>query len=128
MQESLSVMGYTTEHSKARGSAGLAWQNYVSLRTKHSSSFYDVIWDCHRSRSDRWSLAHGVSTRPCIVARILADWCDNVMAIDLNVRDTTGAARSCENESVTVEECRAEKLRAAVGRNSPYEEDLVIMT
>lgn len=61
-QTPLTNMGSPQEPSKFEGGTDFDWQNCLAHRPEYSASFYDVIWDYHRSHSNAWTLAHDVGT------------------------------------------------------------------
>lgn len=118
-------MGSPQEPSKFEGGTDFDWQNYLAHRPEYSASFYDVIWDYHRSHSNAWSLAHDVGTGPGKVAQVLAGRFENVVATDPSGHQTAVARQFCKEENVTVQQCRAEDLADSVGRNSQGKVDLI---
>lgn len=111
--------------SKFEGGTNFDWQNYLAHRPKYSASFYDVIWDYHRSHSDRWILAHDVGTGPGNVAKVLADRFENVVATDPSTSHVAVAREFCKERNITIEQCRAEELADSIGRKSNREVDIV---
>ena len=118
-------MGPSTKPSNFEGGTDFDWQNYLKHRPQYSASFYDVIWEYHRSHSNRWNLAHDVGTGPGNVAKVLANSFTNVVATDPSEYHVAVARRFCDEENVTVEQSRAEGLASSVGRNSQGKVDLI---
>ena len=118
-------MGSPQEPSKFEGGTDFDWQNYLAHRPEYSASFYDVIWDYHRSHSNQWSLAHDIGTGPGKVAKVLAGRFNNVVATDPSEYHTAVARQFCEEEIVTVQQCRAEDLADSVGRGDQGKVDLI---
>ena len=118
-------MGSPQEPSKVEGGTDFDWQKYLAHRPEYFASSYDVIWDYHRSHSNAWSLAHDGGTEPGKVAQVLAGRFKNVVATDPSEHPTAVARKFCEEESVTVQQCRAEDLADSVGRNSQGKVDLI---
>lgn len=113
------------EPSKFEGGTDFDWQNYLTHRPQYSASFYDVIWNHHRSHSDRWILAHDVGTGPGNVAKVLADRFKYVVATDPSNTHVAVARELCKEGNVTLEQCKAEELAHSIGRKSHREVDVI---
>ena len=111
--------------NKFEGGAEFDWHNYITYRPKYSASFYDVIWDYHRSHSNRWVLAHDVGTGPGTVAKVLAKNFDQVVATDPSEHHTAVARKFCAEGNVIIKRCQAEDLANAVSRDSHGKVDLI---
>ena len=110
-------MASSTDSSLFDGGAAFDWAKYTTSRPTYSSSFYDRIWDYHRSHSDHWDLAHDVGTGPGNVAEVLSARFGHVIATDPSGFHTNVAKGRLSGSNVTVEQCRAEDLVTLAGPN-----------
>lgn len=120
-------MASSTNPSLFDGGADFDWIKYTTHRPAYSPSFYDRIWQYHRSHSDHWSLAHDVGTGPGNVAEVLGARFDKVVASDPSAFHTAVAQRRLAGSNVTVEQCRAEDLVALIGSDGRGKADLITL-
>lgn len=109
------------------GGADFDWIKYTTNRPVYSPSFYDRIWDYHRSHGNHWSLAHDVGTGPGNVAEILSGHFNKVIASDASGFHTAVAQRRLMGSNVTVEQCSAEDLVTKMGSGGHGKADLITL-
>ena len=120
-------MASSTDSSLFDGGADFDWIKYTTYRPAYSPSFYDRIWDYHRSHSSHWTLAHDIGTGPGNVAEVLGARFKKVIASDPSGFHTAVAQRRLAASNVTVEQCRAEDLVTLMGPNGHGKADLITL-
>lgn len=120
-------MASSTDSSLFDGGADFDWIKYTTHRPFYSPSFYDRIWDYHRSHSDHWNLAHDVGTGPGNVAEVLGAHFDKVVASDPSGSPTAVAQKRLAGLNVTLEQCRAEDLATRMGPDGHGKVDLIAL-
>ena len=113
--------------SLSNGGEYFDWLKYMEDRPEYSKSFYDLIWDYHKSHSNHWTLAHDVGTGPGCVADELHPRFEKVIAADPNTSYTTLAEKRFSGENVTVKQCRAEDLATVIGPEGHGNVDLITL-
>lgn len=120
-------MASSTDSSLFNVGADFDWVKYTTHRPVYSASFYDRIWDYHRSHSNHWTLAHDVGTGPGNAAEVLSGRFDKVIATDPSGFHTAVAKRHLSGSNVTVEQCRAEDLSSLMGPEGHGKADLITL-
>lgn len=120
-------MSSSTDSSLFDGGADFDWVKYTTNRPNYSPSFYNRIWDYHRSHSNHWSLAHDVGTGPGNVAEVLSGRFNKVIASDPSGFHTAVAQRRLMGSNVTLEQCPAEDLVTKVGPDGHGKADLITL-
>ena len=106
-------MGSVAADGNIFDGANYDWESYIAYRPVYSSEFYERIYDYHRVNGGQWNVAHDIGTGPGIVAEVLAQRFEKVVASDpseFHVAVAKEQLKSLLDDKITIHRERAEGL------------------